>query len=296
MSPSGRILIVTGDDFGLSSSVNAAVILAHREGILTSASLMVNGSAFDEAVELAKENPRLAVGIHITLVRGASTLPKSKLSDLVDWEGQFSGNPAGAGFRYFFDQKIRAGLEMEIEAQIQKFYSAGLIPSHIDGHLHLHVHPTILNILIRLAPKYSIPAFRLPKEGLTGSLSADPRDCASKAFHALAYGGLCAVAERKLRSREILFPDHFFGLLDIGHLGESHLLKILDRLQPGVTEIGMHPALNLPPELKRWTPDYEYEEELKALISPRVRERIRERSIQLASYNDLKDVKRDQET
>jgi hopanoid biosynthesis associated protein HpnK len=283
---SERVLIVTGDDFGISPSVNGAIVQAHREGILTGASLMVNGNAFQEAVEMAKDNPRLAVGIHITLVRGAATLSGRELFDLVDGDGHFSTNPTTAGLRYFFEKGIRPRLEREIEAQIQKFYSAGLIPSHVDGHLHLHVHPTILNILVSLARKYGIPALRLPREDLIGDLRVNPRNCIAKALHALTYRCLCAYAGRKLRARQILFSDHFIGLLDIGHLGEAHLLKILDRLQPGVTEIGMHPALALPPELERWAPDYEYEEELKALISPRVRERIRERNIQLASYRD----------
>jgi hopanoid biosynthesis associated protein HpnK len=295
MKPSAKILIVTGDDFGMSPLVNGAIVRAHREGILTSASLMVNGAAFDEAVEMAKDNPLLAVGIHITLVRGAATLSKRVLFDLVDGEGNFSGEPIRAGLRYFFEKKIRPRLEAEIEAQIEKFYSAGLNPSHMDGHLHLHVHPTILKILVRLAAKYSIPAIRLPRESLFGSLRRNSRNCAAKAFHSLTYGCLCAHAESRLRAQQILFPDHFFGLLDIGQMRESHLLKIIHCLKRGVTEIGMHPALALPPEIKKWAPDYHCEEELKALISPRLRERIRELGIRLASYHDLRHVKRNRE-
>lgn len=292
MKESGIFLIVTGDDFGLSPLVNGAIIQAHTNGILTSASLMVNGGAFHEAVSMAKEHPRLSVGIHITLLRGAATLPRSELSSLVNAAGHFSENPVATGFRYFFDKKVRCLIEKEMEAQIRKFCDTGLTPSHIDGHIHLHVHPTVLDILVRLAEKYSIPAVRLPRESLSADLKADGRNRTLKTLYSLIYGCLCANAERKLRVRRILFPDHFFGLLSMGHMNESYILKLIDSLRPGVTEIGMHPALALPPELMRWAPHYEYGEEFRALISPIVREKILAKSIQLAGYRQLGQIKR----
>jgi hopanoid biosynthesis associated protein HpnK len=287
MTKTGTVLIVTGDDFGLSSLVNEAVVQAHRQGILTSASLMVNGGAFHEAVALAKENPELGVGIHITLVRGASTLSARELFPLVDRNGQFSQDPVRAGLRYFFQKKARPLLEKEMEAQIQKFLSTGLAPSHMDGHLLFHVHPTILKILLGLARKYSIPGFRLPREPLAINLKADHRNPGMKSLYYLVYRWLCSHAEKRLRSLHMLFPDRFFGLLAAGHMNESYLLRILDSLGPGVTEMGLHPALALPSEVKQWAPHYEYEKELEALLSPRVRERIEARNIQLANYHSL---------
>jgi hopanoid biosynthesis associated protein HpnK len=287
VSKTGTIVIVTGDDFGLSSLVNGAIIQAHRQGVLTSASLMVNGGAFHEAVALAKANPRLGVGIHITLVRGASTLSPRELFPLVDNQGQFSENPVTAGLRYFFEASKRPFLEKEIDAQIQKFLSTGLLPSHIDGHLHLHVHPTILEILSRLARKYAIPAFRLPREPLAVNLKTDHRNAVLKCFHCLVYRWLCAHAQKRLRPLHIRFPDRFFGLLASGHMDESYLLAVIDTLGPGVTEMGLHPALSLPYELKRFAPHYEYEKELEALLSPRVKERFQTRNIQLANYHCL---------
>src|SRR5476651_43085 len=102
-----RRLIVNADDFGLSHSVNEAVIRAHREGILTTASLMVNGSGFDEAVKLAKENPKLGVGLHLTLLQGHSALPPGKIPGLVNSRGEFSESPVGAGMNYFFKRGLR---------------------------------------------------------------------------------------------------------------------------------------------------------------------------------------------
>src|ERR1700689_1910411 len=109
-----RRLIVNADDFGLSSSVNEAVVRAHREGILTSASLMVNEPGFDEAVKLAKETQKLGVGLHLTLLLGHSALPPEKIPGLVNSRGEFSNSPVGAGLDYFFKRNLRGQLRAEI--------------------------------------------------------------------------------------------------------------------------------------------------------------------------------------
>src|SRR5471032_1244484 len=109
-----RRLIVNADDFGLSASVNSAVIRGHREGILTTASLMVNESGFDEAVKLAKENPSLGVGLHLTLLVGHSALPPEKIPGLVNSRSEFSNQPVATGFRFFFQRSLREQLRAEI--------------------------------------------------------------------------------------------------------------------------------------------------------------------------------------
>jgi len=107
-------LIVNADDFGRSCSINAAVIRAHREGILTTASLMVNEPAFTEAVELAKQNPKLGVGLHLTLLCGHSALRPEQIPGLVNEQREFSDNPGSVGFRYFAKKSLRAQLRIEI--------------------------------------------------------------------------------------------------------------------------------------------------------------------------------------
>src|SRR5262245_50893107 len=109
-----RRLIVNADDFGRSTSINAAVIDDHQRGILTSASLMVNGDACAEAVKLAKANPKLAVGLHLTLCCGHSALPFSKIPRLVNQQGEFSDSPVSAGMNYFFSSEARKELALEI--------------------------------------------------------------------------------------------------------------------------------------------------------------------------------------
>lgn len=292
MTGSDIVLIITGDDFGISPAVNAGIIRAYSEGILTSASLLVNGRAFHEAAALAKEHPGLGVGIHIGLLRGKAILPPAEVPGIVDGAGNFSEAPVRAGFKYFFDRRVRGQLEREIEAQIRRFLDTGLCPTHIDGHLNLHVHPVILDILLVLAERYCIPAFRLPRESLSLNLKWDARNPWQKSLHAVIYHGLCGHAARRMRRRRIAFPNCFFGLLASGHIGESYLLAILDALEPGITEIGMHPAVSPPPEVKKWATDYEFAEEFKALASPRVRERIHRRGIRLASYGILAEAGR----
>src|SRR5258707_9683756 len=158
---SARRLIVNADDFGLSSSVNEAVIRAHREGILTGASLMVNESGFDEAIKLAKENPKLGVGLHLTLLQGHSALPSKKIPALVNSHGEFSGSPVGVGMKYFFKRSLREQLRAEIHAQFEKFHATGLPLDHVNGHLHLHLHPAVFRILMADAAPLGIERLRL---------------------------------------------------------------------------------------------------------------------------------------
>jgi hopanoid biosynthesis associated protein HpnK len=287
MSESETVLIVTGDDFGISHAVNEGIIQAHREGILTSASLMVNGRAFSEAVSMAKNHPRLGVGIHISLLRSKATLSPEEIPELVDRTGSFPDQPIAAGFRFFFDRRIRAQLEKESDAQIRKFLAAGLVPSHIDGHLHLHIHPVIVEILLRLARKHDIPALRLPRESLRVNFRLDPRNLLRNTAYFLIYFFLCRNAERKFQSHGRVFPDRFFGLMASGRMNESYLLGLIDRMVPGVTEVGMHPAVFSPRELEKWAPHYQYRQELEALTSPRVKKKIATRGIRLANYSTL---------
>jgi hopanoid biosynthesis associated protein HpnK len=159
----GRRLIVNGDDFGLSSQVNAGILHAHRHGVLTNASLMVTASAWREAVTLAKETPSLSVGLHLTLVQGRAALAPHLLSGVTKPNGQFSDNPTAAGLRYFFSRQARLQLRDECRAQVERFLAAGLVPAHLDGHVNMHMHPVVLNILLDLAPEYGVRAVRLTR-------------------------------------------------------------------------------------------------------------------------------------
>src|SRR5262245_37768519 len=159
-----RSLIVNADDFGRSPGINAAVIRAHREGILTSASLMVTGGACAEAVELAHQNPSLGVGLHLTLVCGRASLPPSDVPGLVDADGNFGENAPAAGFRFYFMRSLRPQIEREIEGQFERFHATGLPLDHVNGHLNFHLHPVVFAILTTNAGRWGLRHLRLTRD------------------------------------------------------------------------------------------------------------------------------------
>lgn len=277
-------LIVNADDFGLSGGANRAVIRACREGILTSTSLMVRGKAFDEAVSLARENPGLQVGLHLTLLQGQAVLPPEELPGLVDREGNFPVDPVLTGMRYFFCRSLRGELQREIEAQILRFRETGLPLSHIDGHLNIHMHPTVFAILAELMPKYGIKSFRLTRENLARDPATDGTRRFGRRLDAFIFARLAENCRPVLEKLGIFHTDEVKGLLNSGKMTEAYLLKVLDCLKSGSTEIYFHPGCLPDPDLASWMPDYLHEEELAALVSPKVRQKITELGIQLGTY------------
>jgi chitin disaccharide deacetylase len=285
--PGRRRLIVTGDDFGLSPGINTGIITAHRDGILTDASLMVNGTAFAEAVDLARATPTLAVGLHLVLVQGRATSAAHQAPGLVDAAGMFRNNSVAAGLRYFFAPGMRAQIEREVSAQLGKYLATGLPLAHVDGHLNIHMHPTVLMILLRLASRYGVRAMRLPREPWRISLQLDRRERRRKLVEALIFRNLTRYAHPRLAAHGIRHPDQLFGLHQSGHVDEPYLLSVLSALPAGLTEVYCHPALT-DDEARRWRPaDYESEAELAALTSPRVRQALRTSGIEPMSYEDL---------
>lgn len=286
-----RILIVTGDDFGLSSGVNQAIIKAHREGILTSASLMVTGRAFEEAIELAKANPGLSVGLHVVLLQGRSVLPHEKIPNLVDPAGNFPNNPFLTGMRYFFSKKAQQELRQELKAQIERFLSTGLRLDFLSGHLNIHVHPTVFGTLIELTHEFGVRAFRLPREELLLNLKAvgaglpRPYRFFSKFFHYLTFYLLSSYCKKTLVSKGVFFPDRVYGLLQYGDMNPRYAKYLLEHLPKGVMEIYFHPCILPCQEFTRWMPAYNPTEELEVLMGEEIKKLLDARSIQLANYS-----------
>jgi chitin disaccharide deacetylase len=274
-APSLRRLIVNADDFGLSNSVNQAVIRAYRDGILTSASLMVNEAGFDEAVQLAKENPGLGVGLHLTLLHGHSTLPPSQIPGLVNSRGEFSNSPVGAGMAYFFRRRLRGQLRSELRAQFEKFHSTGLRLDHVNGHLHLHLHPVIFKMLMDDSESLGIRHFRFTRDCLARSRRMSSGHLFYKVSHTIIYDCLSGRARQPLRQRNIRHAQITFGLLQDSRVDEEYILELLPELPPGDSELYSHPSLD------------RFKHELTALISPRVREQVQKLGIQLIRYQDL---------
>jgi hopanoid biosynthesis associated protein HpnK len=285
-----RRLVVSGDDFGAAPEVNAAIVRAHRDGILTSTSLMVSGDAAAEAVALARENPGLAVGLHLVLVQGRPAARRDEIPVLLTAEGAFRRAPVATGIRYAWQYLFRAGREQlrrEIEAQLAAFAATGLRLSHVDGHLNMHLHPMVLPILLELAPRYDVRAVRLSREDLRAALRFDRRHLARKLAEGAVFQVLAAYLEPRLRAAGIVTADRVYGMHQTGHVNERYLLELIAALPPGVSEIYCHPSEGVSSALGPYQLGYDQAGELAALLSPRVRAAMRAAAVELVSYPQL---------
>lgn len=279
-------LIINGDDFGYSAAVNRAIIQAHREGVLTSASLMVNEAAADEAVKLAKANPGLAVGLHLVLVLGRAALPHSEIPRITNAEGRFTDSSFQAGIKYYFSRAARHELRREMRAQFERFVSTGLSFSHVDGHTHLHQHPVIFDELIRLCEEFGVRRVRVVKGEMRLSLSLDRSHLPIKLVWGTVFNLLGRWCERRLEGRGFTQPQKVYGLLQSGDMNESYLLGLLERMPLASSEIYAHPlAFDADESAKLENPGGA--RELQALTSSRLRQAIETAGFELATYESL---------
>lgn len=295
-----RFAIINGDDFGFSEGVNQAIIKAHKQGVLTSTSLMVSADAAKEAVTLANAHPNLAVGLHLVLICGRSILPPEQIPHLVDKQGNFSNSPLIAGLRYQFVSQTRQELRQEIRAQLEKYRSTGLPLSHVDGHLHLHMHPVVLRILVDLAPEFDIKVIRLPSEELGLTLRVNRSHLLTKLVWSAVFGRLRRYGEKMLKSQGISFTQRVYGLLQTGGITEEYLLALIPQIQANLVEIYSHPAM---PSLGFSTRDCANanaihgdplneapgagEAELAALLSDQVREVLLSNGFEITNHHLL---------
>ena len=280
-----RRLIINADDFGSSREVNEAVILAHRRGILTSTSLMVSGEAFEHAVTLAKENPSLAVGLHVTCAAGRPVLRPSKIPHVAGKNGSFPSDPALAGLRYFFSRRARQELFDEIDAQFERFCESGLSFSHVDSHCHMHVHPVVLDAIVQSAERYCIKRLRVPADNFFAALPFLQSQILA-AGNALIFKLLTGRMKRLVRSRGFRFPQRVYGNMLTGSMSLEYVLSLLDGLPPGFSEIYFHPALPCSPSADD-TRQMQRFRELRILIDPAVHSKIERLRVIPSTYFDL---------
>jgi chitin disaccharide deacetylase len=279
-------LVVNADDFGISEGVNEAVVRAFREGVLKSCSLLVTGPAFDHAVRLAKGNRGLAVGIHLVTVMGRPVLPSSQIPNLLDEEGNFLDNPRSAGLKYYFSKQARLELRRELTAQFEKFKSTGLGLSHIDSHLHMHVHPVIFAEAIKLGERYGVKRMRVPEEELRAAIRFDRNQFYKKALYALLFTLLARRMKKKLEKRNFVFPRRVYGNIQTGKMSEEYFLHALDNLREETNEIYFHPAVYDTSQLLSGEQRQCFVE-FEALTSKRVIQRLQDSQIKLTNYFEL---------
>jgi chitin disaccharide deacetylase len=258
-----RQLIVNGDDFGLHTEINQGILYAYRNGILTSASLLANGEAFEEASAIARQEPGLETGVHLALTQLAPCLPGSHVSALLEGDGRFPNNPMAVLKKLSLGQIPEEQIEAEFRAQIERVRAAGLNISHLDGHQHVQVFPSAAGIVAQLAREYGIRAVRLPREPLSWPKGLGRR-ALPRFMQSLALRFACRKAARIFRQAGLVFPDRFYGFANAGRM-EKLIRRRLSHPQPGITEIGCHPGRSTSELTVVFDWGYHWGEEMQAL-------------------------------
>lgn len=254
-------IVFSADDFGLTEGVNEGVERAHRQGVLTQASLMVAGPAAADAVRRARTMPGLNVGLHLVLVDGDSVLGHQRLPDITGLDGRFPRDQAALGVRYFVSPAARAQLRAEIAAQFDAYAATGLQLHHADAHKHMHLHPTVAGMMLAACRARGVTRVRVPAEppGVLQACGERP-GLGARALYAWSFL-LRARAGRRAAS------DAVFGLAWSGHMTEDRVRRLLAVLPQGRTEIYFHPAAWRDETLAALMPDYEHEAELATLTN-----------------------------
>jgi len=284
-----RAAIINADDFGLSPGVNRGIVSCFRDGVLSSTTMLVNLGAFDDAVRLARENPDLPVGIHLSLLWGPPVSDPARVPSLLDGEGMFPSALSTLALRYALGRLAAEQVRLEFRNQIRVFLDAGLRPTHVDTHKHVHCLPGVLDALIAAVGDCGIERVRLPVERplelpTHPGLPARSRKSAAKRR---LIGFLCRGARARLDSARIRTTDHFVGIEQMAGLNSDVLKLILSHLRSGVTEIMCHPGF-VDDQARQYssTPPHR-EVELEALKDPRVKDCIAAGAIRLIHYGDL---------
>jgi hopanoid biosynthesis associated protein HpnK len=278
-----KFLIVTADDFGLHEAVNEGIEQASRRGVLTAASMMMGAPAIEDAIGRARRLPDLRVGLHLVLADGWATLAPELVPALADREGHMNDRMFAKGVRFFALPKVRRQLEAEIRAQFAAFARTGLALDHVNVHKHFHLHPTLLEMLLRIGREHGMSAVRVPDEPYW--FAAQGGAWLAAAGNALLAPWI-ALMKRRLREARMLHNDRIFGIAASGAMDESKVLEIVAQLPPGITEIYLHPATRSGSLISPSMSNYRHADELAALLSPRVREAMDSARVGRGGYGD----------
>jgi chitin disaccharide deacetylase len=242
-----RNLIVNADDLGWTAGVNRGIAEAHRNGIVTSASLLANGEAFAEGVALARDAGGLGLGVHLNLNDGPPVAPRESVPSLVNDAGEFEGGPDGLLLKIATRGLSVREVEVEWSAQISKVRDAGIEPTHLDGHKHVHMLPGLFEIALRLAKRHGIEAIRVSHEAssLRAALSTGERRAAVVLKQGVQARGLKLLARDAREQAEragMSTADYFCGIAQTGELTKEGVARLLRSLPEGTTELMCHPG------------------------------------------------------
>jgi chitin disaccharide deacetylase len=286
-----RRLIVNADDFGYTSGVNRAILQAHTHGIVTSSTLMANGGAFTQAVDMAKSSPNLSVGCHVVLIDGQPVVEASKIATITDSEGFRDGLKTFVA-RALSGRMSSSEIESEAEAQIQKIQSTGLAVSHVDTHKHTHMFPQILRPLLRAARACGVCAVRNPfgpRFPLRSSQLLRRPNLWTRLAEVRVLSRFAKQFHRTVAQEGFVTPDGTLGIEVTGTLDETMFQAIAESIPDGTWEFVCHPGYNDAELAAAKTRLRESRElELRVLTMPKAREILAQTGVQLISYRDLR--------
>ena len=243
-----RNLIVNADDLGWTEGVNRGIAETHRNGIVTSASLLANGAAFASGVELARSTPGLGVGVHLNLSDGAPVANRELVTTLLNERGELAGKPESLLLRLARRSVLLEEVEREWEAQIQKVRDSGIELTHLDGHKHVQMLPGLFEIALRLAKRHGIAAVRVSHEesSLRAALSTGAKQKGTvvmkQGVQARGLKLLAPDAREQAERAGIATADYFCGIAQTGELTREGILRLMELLPEGTTELMCHPG------------------------------------------------------
>jgi len=286
-----RNLIVNADDLGWTEGVNRGIVEAHRKGLVTSATLLANGRAFPSGIDAARKNPELGIGVHLNLSDGRPTAAAEQVPGLLNAAGELYGGPESLMLRIASRSLRWAEVEREWDAQIRKIREAGISPTHLDGHKHVHMLPGLFELALRLAKKHGIRAIRVAHEesslrsALSAGASQNTRVVLKQGMQARGLKLLVRDA-RGLADREgVATSDYFCGIAQTGQWTREGMEEFLEKLPEGTTELMCHPGY-VDEELRRSATRLQESRktELDILTDPQVRKIVAKRGIRLINY------------
>jgi hopanoid biosynthesis associated protein HpnK len=289
-----RRLIINADDFGLTAGVNRAIVEAHEHGVVTSATLMANGRAFEDAIGLAQSRPRLGLGCHIVLVDGAPLLDETAVRSLLDRGGDSCGNPhfregiTKFGALALLGHLDEDEIEAEAAAQIRKLQAAGITVTHLDSHKHTHLFPRVLRPLLRAAASCGVKAIRNPFERIQGSQLAASPSLWRRWTEVGILRSLAKQFREAVQQAGISTPDGTLAIVAAGSLNERLLRLMVENLPDGTWELVCHPGYNDADLQGVHTRLRESRErELRILTASSTRDLLATNGVEIVSFREL---------
>ena len=289
-----RRLIINADDFGLTAGVNRAIVEAHENGVVSSATLMANGRAFGQAVSLAQSTPGMGVGCHVVLVDGAPLLPQTQVHSLLDGSGNSAGDArfregiSKFGALAMLGRLAADEIEAEATAQIRKLQASGIPVTHLDSHKHTHLFPRVLRPLLRAAQRCGVRAIRNPFERIQGSQLAASPSLWRRWAEVGVLRGFARHFREAVQQAGIATPDGTLAIVATGTLNDRLLRLMVENLPEGTWELVCHPGYNdadlqgIQTRLRE-----SREQELRILTSQSTRDLLAANGVEMVSFRDL---------